>query len=116
MKIAESCIPHNIVTIRPNDKPWMTSEIRRLIRKRQKLFKRRNNSAVDRDNYNRMRNNIVTLIRLAKLSYELKRENIVSNPTLNVKQWWKIIKYEIKGSQQSGIPFLESGGMTVVDD
>ena len=63
-----------------------------------------------------MRNNIVTLIRLAKLSYELKRENIVSNPTLNVKQWWKIIKYEMKGSQQSGIPSLESGGMTVVDD
>ena len=118
IKIAESCIPHNIVTIRPNDKPWMTSEIRRLIRKRQKLFERRNNSAVDRDIYNRMRKNIVTLImliRLAKHSYELKREK-VSNPTLNVKQWWKIIKYEMKGSQQSGIPSLESGGMTVVDD
>ena len=68
MKIAKSCIPHNIVTLRPNDKPWMTSETRRLIRKRHKLFKGRNNSAVDRDNYNRMRNNIVTLIRLAKHS------------------------------------------------
>ena len=45
-----------------------------------------------------MRNNIVTLIRLAINNYELNREDILSNPTLNVKQWWKIIKYEMKGS------------------
>ena len=63
-----------------------------------------------------MRNNIVTLKPLAKNNYKLKRENILSNPTLNVKQWWKIIKYEMIGSQQGGIPPLESGGMTVVDD
>jgi hypothetical protein len=35
MQIAHECIPTNCVTIRPNDKIWMTSEIRKEIRIRE---------------------------------------------------------------------------------
>ena len=39
LSIVESFIPHKNVTIPPRDKPWMTSEIRRAIRKRDRLLK-----------------------------------------------------------------------------
>ena len=34
IELARVCIPSKVVTIRPNDKPWFTSEIRQLFRKR----------------------------------------------------------------------------------
>ena len=38
VSIVESFIPGIIVTIRPRDKPWMTKEILRATRKRDRLF------------------------------------------------------------------------------
>jgi hypothetical protein len=40
MHCAEQCIPHYEATIRPKDKPFMTSEIRRLMRRRNALHRK----------------------------------------------------------------------------
>jgi len=32
-------VPNKIVTVRPKDKPWMSNEVRRAIRKRDRCFK-----------------------------------------------------------------------------
>ena len=37
---SERAIPHKIVTIRPNDHPWITSTIWKLIRKRKRAYKK----------------------------------------------------------------------------
>lgn len=46
-------VPNRTVVIRPRDKPWMNSEIRRAIRKRNRLLKLfcRQNNPVAWDNY-----------------------------------------------------------------
>ena len=47
-QILETFVPNRTVVIRPRDKPWMNSEIRKAIRRRNrllKLFCRRNSSA-----------------------------------------------------------------------
>jgi len=38
-ELAKTCIPIKTVTIRPNDKPWFSSELRREIRRRDRLHK-----------------------------------------------------------------------------
>lgn len=40
LSMARTCIPSKLVTIRPNDKPWMTSELRKNIRIRDRLHKK----------------------------------------------------------------------------
>ena len=40
LKAAESSIPNKVVTIKSNDHPWITCKIKRLIRKRKRLYRR----------------------------------------------------------------------------
>jgi len=37
IELAKTCIPNNFVIVRPNDKPWYTSEIRLASRQRDRL-------------------------------------------------------------------------------
>ena len=68
IKIAEACVPHQNVIIRPRDKPWMNSEIRKCINNRRKLFyefKRSNLDSVKSD-YKQLRNKILSMVKEAK--------------------------------------------------
>jgi len=58
--LSKSCIPTNLVTIRPNDKPWMNSDIRKQIRCRDRLHKRFRVSGSDADliKFKRHRNKV----------------------------------------------------------
>ena len=38
MEICNKCITSTLATIRPNDKPWMNNQIRKLIRQRNRLY------------------------------------------------------------------------------
>ena len=40
MTAAEQTVPNKIVTIRPNEHPWITCQIRRLIRKRKRTYRK----------------------------------------------------------------------------
>ena len=40
LNIAEECIPTKNVTIRPCDLPWLNNNIRKLMRQRNRLYKR----------------------------------------------------------------------------
>lgn len=70
-QILETFVPNRTVVIRPRDKPWMNSEIRKAIRRRNrllKLFCRRNSSAAW-ENYRVQRNLTTSLIRTCKERY-----------------------------------------------
>ena len=62
-------VPHRTVTIRPRDKPWVNSEIRRAIRKRNRLLKYycRHKSPEAWEIYRRQRNFTTILIRKRNL-------------------------------------------------
>ena len=101
IKIAEACVPHQNVIIRPKDKPWMNSEIRNCINNCRKLFyefKRSNLDSVKND-YKQLRNKIVSMVKEAKNAYEVKTESILCNTATKPKQWWSVLKREIKGSK-----------------
>ena len=118
IKIAETCIPHKSVVIRPKDKPWMSSEIRRNIKKRRRLFYefKRTNSDSIRQDYKGIRNKVVSMIKEAKTVHEAKIESILSNAEINSKKWWSILKSEIKGSKQSEIPPIVHGTDIINDN
>ena len=63
IKLAEDNIPKKKVTIRPNDKPWFNSELRKEIRKRDRLRKRalKSNSLIIYQNYRKQRNHVNNL-------------------------------------------------------
>ena len=67
--IIEKYIPLKMVTIRPNDKPWMDSKVRHAIRRRDRLLRIHNirPSPVTWESYRAQRNFVTSLIRFAKI-------------------------------------------------
>ena len=55
MKAAKANIPIKIMAPKQNDKPWMTSELKFSIQKRDRLFKRAKGTSSD-DDWGRWRN------------------------------------------------------------
>ena len=117
-KIIEECIPSQIVTIRPKDKPWMTSEIRKLIRKRNRLHKiyKRTKTPQTERKYKDMRNCVVSKIRETKQNYEIDQLIKLENCNINSRSWWKCIKSKL-GLQKPNIdsPLLHNNQM-ITDD
>jgi hypothetical protein len=68
MKVARECIPTKIVTIRNNDRPWFNSELRREIRKRDRIRKIaiKSNKLSDIDKYKKQRNKVNNLKKTVK--------------------------------------------------
>ena len=73
--IASECIANRNVRIRPSDPPWITSEIKRNIRKRKRAILRafrrakRTDSVSRWEKFMKLRNKAVNLIRHSKRSY-----------------------------------------------
>ena len=92
--IIEKYIPLKIVIIRSRDKPWMNGDVRRAIRKRNRLLRIHNNRSNDHSwkNYRKERNLTTKLIRSAKQRFYHKINKDLSSPSINVKKWWSISK------------------------
>ena len=65
---AELCIPGKIITVRKNQLQWITSNIRKLIRKTNRIHRkaRRSNSPSDWNKFRRIRNDVTNLMRKSK--------------------------------------------------
>ena len=68
LEISKDCIPNKIVTIRPSDPPWMSTSIKRYIRKRKRAYRRakQTNSMNDWNTFRRLRNKTISMIRESK--------------------------------------------------
>ena len=90
----------------------MNSEIRREMRKRDRLFKKwkQNPAPHYRTKFTEQRNNVINLIRRAKVEYFTKLESKIENTKVSSKEWWKICKNLYKGSHgdPSSIPPLQT--------
>ena len=111
LQVARQCIPTKDIIVRENDKPWFTSELRREIRKRDRLRKSAIKSKKDVDilKYKRQRNRVNNLKKLAKENFEKKLDNIILDNTTNSKTYWKIMKMLIKSNKgTSSVPPLKN--------
>ena len=109
--ILESYIPQNIVTIRPRDKPWMNTTVRRGIHKRNRLLKIhcRVKSLVSWEKYRQQRNYTTALIRYNKQKYYEKSNSKLQNSSISNKNWWGIVKSLYGAKIQTSIPTLVEG-------
>ena len=74
LKIARKCIPTKQVTVRHNDRPWFTSNLRTEIRKRDRFRKKalKFNRESDINKYKEQRNKVNNLKKIAKENFEKK--------------------------------------------
>ena len=93
MQIMEQAIPKVVLPVGKN-LPWLTKDIKKAIRARDRIFRRESYSA----RYRKARNRVVSLLRKAKSDYFQQL-----NPH-DSKSFWKAVKYLNKSP--TGIPAL----------
>ena len=101
LDFVNSSVPSKNVLIRPDDKPWYDSEIRRLSRKRDRLkrkFKKSSNLNI-LARYKFYRNKVNNLKRHAKEQFYNNLELSISDFHSNYKkQFLKVIRHFVKGN------------------
>ena len=92
--IASQCIPNKHVRIRPLDPPWLSSTLKRQIRKRKRAYKRAKvtNFESHWKSFKKIRNKVTKLIRDSKQSHYDKIANKLKSTTLSSKDWWSTLK------------------------
>ena len=116
--IAEACIPHYETTIRPNDKDFMNSDIRRTIRSRDRLWQqhRKSNNDDVYQKYKLLRNKVVNDIREAQIENEKKTNDAISNTNVGSKKWWSLYKSIISGDKSPSLGPLRDNDTIITDD
>ena len=115
--ILEMYVPCRTVVVRPRDKPWMNSEIRRAVRKRNRLLKIfcQNKVPENWEVYRLQRNFTTSLIRRRKKSYYSNLNNKLPDPLMGAKKWWGLIKQFYGNTIQTTVPSLLEGDCLVTD-
>lgn len=69
--MVKESIPNRLVTVRPQDLPWINGNIRKQMRKRNRLYKRykRNKTPDNYSAYKKLRNEVIKLLRQSKKDY-----------------------------------------------
>ena len=118
LNLARQYIPNRVVEIRPRDKPWFTSELRKLKRLKDRLHKKAKNSQTIQDwvNFRTTRNQYNSKIREAEVNYRKSlADSLKNSKTVNPKQWWHITKQFMGKTTESVIPPMEKDGKTYFD-
>ena len=108
-KAAENSIPNKIITVRPNDPPWITCYIKRLIRKRKLAFRqhKKTNNIHYWNKYKTLQNKVISELRKSKQTYHDNLDKLLSSSYCNSKTFWKISKQILNtGKTSTSIPTL----------
>ena len=112
LTIASECIPNKSITVKPSDPPWITSGLKRQIRKRRRAYRKAKatNQSHHWAKFKRLRNEVTTLIRNCKQQHTDKITQKLKSENLSSKDWWSTLKAFISPHTHSDIPPLESNG------
>ena len=116
MDTSRKHIPNKYVTIRPRDKPWMSGEIRLLLRKRDRAFRKYKHCLTEyyRAKWHNERKKVNHAIQLAKRTYSAKLTSILSNPSCPSKDFWRYTKSFMGIRAESNIPTIIDHGVSYV--
>ena len=92
--IGTACMPVKTIVVKDKDAPWITEEIKKLIRKKQNIhtLAKTLDSVWSWNLFKQIRNNLVDVIRNRKEEYEKElEERINSQANFGNKDWWKIV-------------------------
>ena len=116
--IANECIPNKHIRVKPSDPPWLTTFLKRYIRKRKRAFRKakRTNMESHWKKFKKLRNQVTTMIRDSKTAYYDKLANKLKSNTISAKDWWSTLKTFINPNSSSSIPPLEYDNNIYTDD
>ena len=117
LRIVKEHIPCKTVVIRPKDKPWMNSGVRKAIRKRNRLLKIHTirNSSSSWEKYRSQRNFTTALIRSSKRQYYSNLNIMLQDADTSSKQWWGIVKSLYGQKMHTTVPTLVEGPLMIHD-
>lgn len=104
--LLKKCIPCKEVTIRPNDKPWYDSEIRKYSRKRDRLrnIATKSGNLNHWNKYKHLRNKVNNLKKHAKEQfYNNLEDSVIEMNDTNPRQYWKLVKHFMKSNRGAEI-------------
>ena len=108
LKIAQNNMPQRQVKIHPKDKYFMTREIKKLLRKRNRLWKqwRRTRSKVHYNCFSLVRKEVKQAIRLSKHAFDRKKFDKMNNQQCTSKDYWHLIKRVYGNKHKPSIPVM----------
>ena len=109
IEIAKQCIPNRLIKVNPTEPSWITTNIKRQIRKRKRLYKRAK-GANDPDlwrKFKKLRNETIDLIRKAKQLHTKKLTDKLKSEKQCTKNWWSTLKQFINPATPSTVPPLQ---------
>ena len=104
LEIISRHIPSKTVRVRPNDKPWFNSEIRKQIRVRDRLHKisRQKGTIISLQRFKAQRNKVNNMVKHAREQFFLTADELVDTFHKNdPKSYWSLIKKLMKGTGSS---------------
>ena len=119
----KSFIPQRTVTnfLKHRAAPWFTQDLKKLIRVKNRLFKKACSSGTDNhwETYRSARNKATKEIKKAKLDYVKRQANTLADLKCNLSRWWSIAR-DLCGfkSQRhsSASPLLDQSKNLLLDD
>ena len=111
-------IPSNLVTIKPRDKPWYTSAVKKLHKQVRKLhaLKTSTNNPIHIQQFKTKRHEAKEALRTAKNNYYQSISNNILDPECTPKSFWKLVKGVYNPNNHSSIPTLIDNGTQYTDD
>lgn len=106
LNMAKECIPRRTITIRRTDKPWMTSELRTEIRKRDRLHTIYKNKKTESslNKFKQQRNKVNNMKKYARQSFYENINTVIDTLyTGDPKAYWKLINRISKQSGSSSV-------------
>ena len=112
LSAARDFIPNRSVLVRPRDKPWMNNTIRKLLRKRDRSY--RKFKRTHKDNHEQIwqqdRRNCHLAINQAKLRHKNSLIDMLNNLHLNPRKYWKVVKSIYGQKKTFQIPSITHNG------
>ena len=108
LELTNKHVPNKMIKIRQSDPSWLNNNIKRLLRKKKRLYDKykHTNNINDFERYKQVRNKVTSEIRKSK-SEEVKHlATKLEDTSIGQKEWWRTLKQFIKPEQTSGIPPL----------
>ncbi|MCG8077918.1 MAG: reverse transcriptase family protein, partial [Candidatus Thiodiazotropha taylori] len=115
---AKKHIPNKNIIIRHSDPEWLTSNIKKMMRKRKRLYDKyqKAKNEANLSAYKIFRNKVTAAIRRSKKTATDKLAKRLSDSTLKPKDYWKTLKQFIKPHQSTSLPPLVNNDTVLEDD
>ena len=117
LQAAKETVPNKTVTVRPNDSPWYTNELRKLKKVMMQKFHKFKRSKLNSDweNYRKARNEYQNGLDEAEQNYKKSlTDSLASNK--NSKSWWSTVKWLLGKGGDTSYPYLDINDVQINDN